>query len=231
MGVTAINVIQRPHAVHMLTDGAAYLPDGTLGLATQKVVAVAHLSAAFSARGPRLFMPLVGEHIAGAFKSFDEMVEGIIEVVRAASRDYLPLFDLCAHGPTFQMVIAGWSTARRKPETYVLTDNGEKLGIPSWKLQPFGALLVMPWDEDTAARIRLTKEEMAGRLDPVRDGLRILEAQRFAKAIQGRETEAAHGVGGFAQLTTITAENITTRILKRWPDLVGEKLDPERVIQ
>jgi hypothetical protein len=228
--MTAINVVQRPHAIHMLTDAASYTPDGTLGAIGPKAHPVPHLNAVFSSRGPRLFMPLVGEYIFHAFASFDQMVDGLVLHVRAATEAYAPTLQRCAHGASFDLVVAGWSTARKRPETYVLTDH-ENYGFAAWTLQPFGSLLITPWDADLAGRLKLTQAELAGKLDPVKDGLRILEAQRFVKAIQRNETEAAHGVGGFAQLTTVTAENITTRILKRWPDPIGEKLDPTRRVQ
>jgi hypothetical protein len=228
--MTAINVIQRPHAIHMLTDAASYMPDGTLGMVGQKAHPVAHLSAVFSSRGPQLFMPLMSEAVFSAFSSFDEMIDGLVERVRTAVSAIAPTLALCAHGPNFDLVIAGWSTARRRPETYVLTDHAN-YGFPAWTLKPFGALLITPWTADLDGRLKLTRAELAGKLDPVKDGLRILEAQRFVKEIQRNETEPAYGVGGFAQLTTVTAENITTRILKRWPDPIGEKLDPTRRVQ
>jgi hypothetical protein len=59
-------------------------------------------------------------------------------------------------------------------------------------------------------------------IDPVTDGLRLLELQRSAAS----KTDTGNFVitGGFAQLTTITAASITTRILKRWDDVRGERV-------
>ena len=191
---------------------------------------VAHLKAAFAGRGPKVLLPLLSEHISSNFASFDEMLLGVVNQVRAASVLYRGLLERCEHGSTFDLVIAGWSDERRRGETYVLTDHG-RYGFPPWTLKDFGKVLIMPADAETMGRIRLTPRELEGHLDPVRDGLRILEAQRHTKGLQGAETEPSHGVGGFAQLTTITAREITTRILKWWPDLIGQKLNPERVTQ
>jgi hypothetical protein len=52
-------------------------------------------------------------------------------------------------------------------------------------------------------------------VDPQRDGVRVLEVARaHASAFDC-------GVGGFAQLTTVTRDAITTRIVRRWSDQIG----------
>ncbi|PXW59822.1 hypothetical protein [Methylobacterium sp. B4] len=49
-----------------------------------------------------------------------------------------------------------------------------------------------------------------------------------------RETDDAEGaasihyVGGFLQLTTLYREAAFTRIVHRWPDPLGEPIDPKR---
>jgi hypothetical protein len=53
-------------------------------------------------------------------------------------------------------------------------------------------------------------------IDPQRDGVRVMEVARaHASAFDC-------GVGAFAQLTTVTRDAITTRIVHRWPDHIGD---------
>lgn len=137
------------------------------------------------------------------------------------------LIEQCSTGTTFDLFIAGWSHERSQGESYVIVNHGN-YGILPWTLQPLDPVALAPMDQETFDRIKLTDQELKGKLDPVKDGLRIIEAQRHTKGIQGDETEPSHGVGGFAQLTTINANTIKTRIIKRWPDPIGEKLNPER---
>lgn len=49
-----------------------------------------------------------------------------------------------------------------------------------------------------------------------------LSAQRRIAARDHAAGRAPCWVGGFAQLTTVTADCITSRVIRRWPDKVGE---------
>lgn len=74
---------------------------------------------------------------------------------------------------------------------------------------------MIPGDAETHARFARAYPDITSgdELDPERDGLRMLEIQRH---------RPSHGIGGFAQLTTVTATGISTRIIHRWastPDL------------
>ncbi|MGY2806391.1 hypothetical protein [Bradyrhizobium sp. USDA 4506] len=70
----------------------------------------------------------------------------------------------------------------------------------------------------------LIQERLEGKhpdaIDPEVDGLAVLELQR---ANPHQEDGDFCYVGGFAQLTTVTREAVTSRIIHRWPDKVGEK--------
>jgi hypothetical protein len=57
--------------------------------------------------------------------------------------------------------------------------------------------------------------------DPERDGLALLEAQR---RLPYSPDEPACFVGGFAELTTVSAAGITQKRLRTWPDRIGEKI-------
>lgn len=150
------------------------------------------------------------------------MRAGIAKTLAVAYVMFELVFKLCQHGATFDLVVAGLSSSRG-PDSFLICDH-DRYGGAAWSVIPLGPVCIAPADEETLARMALTEAELAGDIDPVEDGLRIIEAQRHCKAIQGEETEPSYGVGGFAQLTTVRAGEITTRILRRWPDRIGEKL-------
>lgn len=52
-------------------------------------------------------------------------------------------------------------------------------------------------------------------IDPLRDGLRIMQAQRDLRFPHPVSGELQPAVGGFCQHTEITAQGISTRIVER----------------
>ena len=49
--MSAVIVLQQRNAIHLMTDGAAYMPDGTLTWITPKAWAVPNLQAVVATRG------------------------------------------------------------------------------------------------------------------------------------------------------------------------------------
>ena len=87
-----------------------------------------------------------------------------------------------------------------------------------------GPVVIIPIDKSLAARLPLTPEQLAGSLDPMADGLRIIEEQRGVSAPQGGREEPSYGVGGFAQMTMVSRDMIGTQVVRRWPDEIGRRL-------
>ena len=52
--------------------------------------------------------------------------------------------------------------------------------------------------------------------------LRLMEAQR-ACPFEFENGRRIIAVGGFCQITTLTRDGVNTRIMQRWPDVIGEK--------
>ncbi|MGA4555514.1 hypothetical protein [Methylorubrum aminovorans] len=52
--------------------------------------------------------------------------------------------------------------------------------------------------------------------DPLRDGVRIMQAQRDLRFPHPVTGEMQPAVGGFCQHTVITAQGISTRVVERW---------------
>jgi len=62
-------------------------------------------------------------------------------------------------------------------------------------------------------------------IDPAIDGLRIIQLQRAHLIAGGGIDGEFCAIGGFAQLTTVTADAMTSRVIHRWPDKVGDKFE------
>ena len=78
-------------------------------------------------------------------------------------------------------------------------------------------------------------------IDPVRDGLAILEMQRHHPVSHGSGTSdfddrtprrlgrtEVFSVGSFAQSTTAARDQVMTKIIRRWPDEIGQRIKPAR---
>lgn len=178
-----------------------------------------------AARGPSILTPLIAESLQHAFTTFDEAVEGMAEVVEDAVDTYGRALAMCSIGTNFDMFVAGWSEARDCGETYFLS-NMDRPGIPAWTRSKCGPVVISP--NDAAMEARLQRQGAAldlGRNDPLDVALRVMEEQRAVKGLQGGDEEV-HGVGAFAQVTSVTREGISSRILRRWPDAIGMPLQP-----
>jgi hypothetical protein len=55
-------------------------------------------------------------------------------------------------------------------------------------------------------------------LDPVKDGIVQMEIQRQFAVPDDVSHALDHMPGRFVQLTTVSADGITTRVIHRWPD-------------
>lgn len=223
--MSAVNIMRGTEEILLWTDAASYLADGTVGSFGGKVIPLPHLNCAMAARAPRLFGPLIADHLGGTFETFDALVEGFAAEVQAATIVHASLFRLCTLGADFELYVAGWSESRQRPESYILTNTTRHEGLPAWTLSELQPLSIAPWDEDLAGRV---EAEFAGGVtgnDPVDVGMRLIELQRTVKAVPVEGYGEMHGVGGFCQLTVIKPHGITMQVLRWWPeDRLGEKL-------
>lgn len=222
--MTAINMIVHPKAVYILTDGAGYKPDGEILTIQQKVIALSPLNTVLAARGVVALLHAYAEHISSSFSSFDDLLAGVISNVRAMGEHLRTGLSAEVIDAPFDLMIAGWSESRDRGEVYGLF-NHETYGLPAWSLVPIEEGCLTPGDQGFTDRLREAGiDPRSEAFDPAADGLRILEEQRAMPWPALGGGEPIYGVGGFGQLTTLERDRITTRILKRWPDAIGEKI-------
>jgi hypothetical protein len=97
----------------------------------------------------------------------------------------------------------------------------ERPGIPAFAVQEASELLLAPDGVDHATlphKMLLANRPQLFSLE--RFCVDIIEAQRVI-AKDSKDT-ALGAVGGFIQLTSVAPTQITTRIIHRWPDKIGD---------
>jgi hypothetical protein len=208
--MTALNVLRQSKAVHIVTDGGRWYGDGSSGPPGAKTWPLPHLNAIFAARGPALLgAGIVLDFINTAGASYDEMKINIAGRVRAACNEFRARWTGPDTAIGLEIVVAGWSESKGA-DSFIMTNHSDR-GTPPFTIEDIREVLILP-----ATQSILTEFE-AGMpagiasvddLDAEREAVRILEIQRQEKM----------PVGAFAQITTVTRECITTKILRRWPE-------------
>jgi hypothetical protein len=237
--MTATNVFLARDAVHLFTDGANYNDTGILVSVGPKVFTAPHLPLAVAACGARGASLDLGHMLAQRFQTFDELVGEVESIFPAFHAVYVDRYVAAGDGTRevaemMALVLCGFSARRRRAEAYFLST----LDIPedsdavvpacsAFKLRQLGGVTAIPtpnvrlWQ---AGAMRAGEGE--GRLR--RNGIELMEAQRRTRY------EIANGgtfctIGGFVQMTTVTADAIRQQVVRRWPeDQVGRKVEPRR---
>jgi hypothetical protein len=228
--MTAINVVRQANAVHVLTDGIVCDAEGVISEIGPNIFMLPNLPAALAIRGPSQFMPFLVHRLSRECQSFDELLKN---VVPAALDVHISIPMTLGYGdvrPNFDLVIAGWSNERGRPESFVMTNQEarEQVGLATaaWQLMHLPDVSIAPsvgvaQIESVGWRV----PESAEAFQPSIDGVKLVRAQRLSKglrpAVPNRDIDS---VGGFVQLTTVHAHGINSTILHRWPDRVGQRI-------
>ncbi len=233
--MTAINMIRQRRRACILTDGAGYDSQGIVHGFYQKAVPIAHLRAAIAVRGPALAPVLFAAEFGLRFTSFDDLVAlgG-----RHAETVYDRFFGLLTAGGhvELEIALAGWSESRNRPETYWLASDQSRsesmLGVPAWEFAGAEDFAAAPMPSAELLEEQGFDVDDIESVDPVADGLKVMEAQRrFVGNLRavGASDGSVSAVGGFVTLTEIREDGVSQRVIRRWNDRVGEMIQPERV--
>lgn len=227
--MTAIILVRAEDSVIIYSDGAAYDHDQVMGQVHAKVDCLPHLPAIIGRRGSAGIDLALSIAVRGKYETFDQMVAGIEEDIPEMAEIQFYHAGVVNMG----LYIGGFSAERDRWETYWIAANGpypDELTEHSLKLEPAGWLVAQP---------DLTEEQWSDIL-PVGENLSVtdehfiamMEAQRRNKYPSGATADSteAHVVGAFIQRTILSHRGIDTQIIKRWPDPVGERINPFREI-
>lgn len=199
--------------VELLTDAALFREDGRVKAIRSKVWRSRSVPMAITGRGNYSLtrMMAAGLQIDAFFlRSFDKAVAGF---ERHFSR-------VKASVPHAEIVIIGISEERGP---VVLGMQTTPLGgLPAMKI--FDLRGFAHGGPDTGINrllFRLGLEEF---------GLSAIEEARRTSSSDISRPDAIemYGVGGFAELTIVGPKGIESRVLRRWPDVVGSKIEPPR---
>ncbi|MCK1401967.1 hypothetical protein IVB45_17810 [Bradyrhizobium sp. 4] len=229
--MTAINIIVKADCAHVFTDGAFYSSAGILTHVGQKCFTLPTMDSALVIRGRCDVMPLLINEIDKRCSDFDSVVEEVASALQAVTTMAAVVMPEVLHAgafdPAFELWLIGYSTSRRAFETYILPTHDYHAGLIAWQVGKVEGSICAPAPTADAARAAgLTEQVGLDAFDPAVDGLKLLEIQRLVPSAFDMRHPAKVGciVGGLAQLTTITREGIFTKVLKRWPDRVGQRI-------
>ena len=222
--MTAFILCPYADRVEILSDGAAYSPDGVFLGSHCKVMASDVVPLAVVGSGTISETSLLAAMIlatAEATRSVDEtlsLLAGSLDAVRAR-----------ATGGTGMRMAIGAISETRGPVCYVFsTFTDTASNVPAFTLQEMRRCFAQgaaPTGEDMAEYGPLSigdglKKDAVFMLDSMR-------RQRMTNPA-APDREPFYSVGGHIDMTVIRADGYEQRVLHTWPDVVGEKIDPLR---
>lgn len=218
--MSAILAVIQKDRVHVMADGAFYDPGtGVLTGADCKVRAIPGVNAVYSSRGTEAAFPLF-EQVCREFDfaTFDDVVSALPGALEA--HDAL-LAEIGAAGS--EVVVAGWSEARNRPEVYARQSHREDTSLQRG--------VCYKWDAGMIA----FGVELEGLPDPAD----FVPDDAIAAFQRGREVACdlhcgehetpniGYSIGGGIFHIEIGPDgHHAGSILHYWPDVIGEPIDP-----
>jgi len=212
--MTAVNIFCRPEAAYVLTDGAATAPDGTVVQLVQKVIILGHLNAVVASRGHlSVLFALLPTALTSA-GSFDELAALFPEAIGGLAASAEEALKASPH-PWIETYLCGWSEGRNAAVTWYAGNSHKRTtdyfgDLECWSTTGPITSPLGPNARDRLAAAGLDPKD--GAFDPVTQGFALMDAQRA-------DPDAA--VGGFCQLTTITRDGVSSRVIGRWTEQPG----------
>ncbi|WP_163265596.1 hypothetical protein [Chelativorans alearense] len=211
----------------ILSDGASYrgLDDFAVTGMMSKTLVLPHLTCAMVVRGTANMLLQLNMNHRSTWASFDELVT-ILPEQADTECDRFHQFYPDRHGIA-ELAVCGWSESRERFESY-------SFHMDSWeecrdKLEPTPAIYMAPIPDRDRVEANGVPVEGTIRLEGLH---RLMQAQRETPHFIGLPGDSADAcekgycVGMFIEEVTVTHSGILSRIVKRWPDKIGEMIDP-----
>lgn len=237
--MTAIAIVRGAEGLAFATDGLAIDVTGRAAAVVSKAALFPEWSCVFANRGSamataRMQNALQRLAYSGACRigGFDDVLALLPELSGALHAEILREG---AVYPNFSFMIGGYSAERDRCESYSLRsqefayhDGVQDLVQAPYTLAELPAMHFAP----TPTRESAIAAGMRPPDQPLEDGVHMaVRAICAARLDQGATTDdpaEMHHVGGFVQLTTLFRDRLTSEIVHRWPDPLGEMVDPRR---
>lgn len=241
--MTALAVACLPdHGVIIVSDGAGYDDRGVVRSLKSKIEIYPEKLCVIGCRG--LWMANVYLKLfltPRNVPTFQELIDQLPDVARELHQHTVESFP---KNPDFSFVVAGWSPERERFEAYSIASIDDTVDVfdgqgnkeetvAAFDLQPLSWLHMAPMPTgEAAARFGFVFPDQ---LRPPAAGETFDLAEYLIRCVCACRAEpqaaTADGgkfcaVGGFLQVTILKRDSIETRIVHRWPDRVGELMDP-----
>lgn len=218
--MTAINIVAQRDQIHVLTDAAQYR-DGNVVCFASKTATMPQWPGLITCTGSAFNVALFRSALGELFSNWDDMVAGAEPgLLRGLARDY---------AISSSMVTFVGISATRGPESYYFENDAPlPAHIPEHDREPY-ALVKLPDVVMTPAvtdDLTIIGAGWEG-IDVDADPELVIWSMRKHLAMQRAMPlpDGIGGIGGFAELTTISTDCITQRSVDRWSeDKVGAPL-------
>lgn len=225
--MSALNIVKQHNEIHVVTDGCHYDNDGNILSFGPKAWPIAHFPGFVAVVGRTVAGPLFATTICQFATNVDELFDGAEDIVRTLDATFA---DLLGDG-LGQAAIGGWSDERQQMRIAFITGGACRHTAPYTMTEYHGDQILCspPLTPD------LQNKMFGGMFSSIQEALpaenfakKQITAQRQMtfKLPSGRE---GHGIGGFAQLLTVTRDSVSTKIVARFPDEAGGHLEPEPI--
>lgn len=213
--MSACNAFIQGDAAYLLTDGAWWDEHGVVDEICTKVISSSRLRLAIGQINSRCvdwYFPAWLEKV----KSQEEFLHDLPIAAEAAKSHWQAELGSECH-VEFQLFIAMHSETRGKPALFIYsTDRGSFGQLRPGLHEITGVVMPRP---DTAKFFNADDLGNPRKFRIGRDAVPLMRAQRALIAPDGHSS-----VGGFAELTRIDRQGVTSRVVCRWKDKVGEKI-------
>lgn len=220
--------VRKAASIEALSDAGTYdTRDGTITLIGSKIHQPPGIVGVVVGIGVGVVPRLLAGAASGMCQDFDGFVAHFDEVLAWVDAEIAKNAAYPSYYRFVELFIAGWSTSRGQPETYHLIrhDKGDPELAEAFRTLTttspfFGRGPIEPLG------VALSQRDPEG-IELATDGLAVMEAMRATKTPYSVGSHVGYGVGGFAELATITSAAVERRIVRRWPDEVGRAIRPE----
>ena len=236
--MTAIAMWVGPSEIAVASDGVAYDYGGTVRQIHAKQIVDLAWGAVVTASGSGGVLDYLRVYIAAIIDpppfGFDEFLRVLPDAGRwimqqIADRRLVGDVD-GSSPPGFQMLIGGVSDERQRYEGYwfgSVSFESEGKTIEAFTPVPVQAFAKPEASEEALKEVGLWPIP-ATIDDPLNFAIGLMDAQRRTPMLLHNQVDGprGYGVGGFCQITKFRKDLVTTFFAKRWPDKIGEKIDP-----
>ena len=119
----------------------------------------------------------------------------------------------------FDIALVGWH--QKRGPTGIFISSIDRPGAPAFRAVDVNEFITPSTDELFK---QVSPTFLRSDFDVERDMVAIAEQQRLIKEPYGPRKIQSSRVGGFLQLTTVTQDGISSKVIHRWPDKIGKRI-------